>query len=113
MMLTGWQGGVTVLMVVLGTMATRFTPFLLFPPGKPTPKYIQYLSQVLPYAAMSLLVVYCLKNVSLTIQPFGIPEAVGILVTAGMHLWRRNMLLSIGAGTAVYMLLIQAVFSSL
>ncbi len=110
MMLTGWQGAVTILMVVLGTMATRFAPFLLFPPGKKTPRYIQYLSQVLPYAAMSLLVVYCLKNVTFTASPFGIPEAAGILVTGGIHLWRRNMLLTIGTGTAIYMLLIQAVF---
>ncbi len=110
MTLTGWQTAITIAMVVLGTMATRFAPFLVFPPGKPTPKYIQYLSQVLPYAVMGMLIVYCLKGVSLAVSPFGIPEALGIAVTAVLHVWKRNMLLSIGGGTLVYMVLVQAVF---
>lgn len=96
--------------VVLGTMTTRFLPFLIFPGSKPTPKYVQYLGKVLPYAVIGLLVVYCFKGVSLTTGFHGIPELLGTLSVAGLHLWKKNMLLSIGVGTIVYMLLVQLVF---
>ena len=66
-----WQGIATVAAVVLGTLVTRFLPFLLFPAGKPTPKFIQYLGRVLPFAVIGLLVIYCLKGVSVTAFPFG------------------------------------------
>ena len=101
---------ITVAMVVLGTMLTRFLPFLLFPAGKPTPKYIQYLGSVLPGAVFGLLVVYCLKNVSLLAGSHGIPELVSIALVVGLHLWKRQMLVSIAGGTVTYMLLIQMVF---
>lgn len=101
---------ITVGMVVLGTMITRFLPFLLFPSGKPTPKYIQYLGKVLPSAVFGLLVVYCLKNVSLFTGSHGIPEAVSIAVVAMLHIWKRQMLLSIAGGTVCYMLLVQFIF---
>lgn len=101
---------ITIAMVVLGTVITRFLPFLLFPAGKPTPKYIQYLGKVLAPAVFGLLIVYCLKGVSLFSGSRGLPELIGILVTAGLHLWRRQMLLSIAGGTVVYMLLVQLVF---
>lgn len=101
---------ITIGMVVLGTMVTRFLPFLLFPSGKPTPKYIQYLGKVLPSAVFGLLVIYCLKNVSLLTGSHGIPEAVSIAVVVILHLWKRQMLLSIAGGTVCYMLLVQFVF---
>lgn len=104
------QQVITIAMVVLGTMITRFLPFILFPAGKPTPKYVQYLGKALPGAVFSLLVVYCLKNVSLAGGSYGIPELLGILVTVGLHLWKRQMLLSIAGGTIAYMLLVQLVF---
>ncbi len=66
-----WQGIATVAAVVLGTLVTRFLPFLLFPAGKPTPKFIQYLGRVLPFAVIGLLVIYCLKGVSVTAFPSG------------------------------------------
>lgn len=97
-------------MVVLGTMLTRFLPFLFFPAGKPTPKYIQYLGQVLPLAMFGMLVVYCLKDVSLFEGSHGLPELLSIALTVGLHLWRRQMLLSIAGGTVCYMLLVQYVF---
>ena len=100
----------TIAVVALGTMLTRFLPFLLFPAGKPTPKFIRYLGKVLPSAVFGLLVVYCLKHVSLLSGSHGIPEAIGIAVTAGLQLWKRQMLLSIDGGTVVYMLLVQLVF---
>lgn len=97
-------------MVVLGTVMTRFVPFLVFPAGKPTPKYIQYLGKVLPAAVFGLLVIYCLKNVSLFAGSHGIPELIGIAVVVGLHLWKRQMLISIAGGTVCYMLLVQFVF---
>ena len=100
----------TVGAVALGTMTTRFLPFLLFPASRPTPKYVQYLGKVLPYAVIGLLVVYCFKDVSPAAAPHGIQEAIAVLAVAGLHLWKRNMLLSIGVGTVIYMLLVQLVF---
>lgn len=101
---------ITIAMVALGTMLTRFLPFLLFPAGKPTPRYVQYLGKALPGAVFGLLVVYCLKNVSLLSGSHGLPELIAILVVAGLHLWKRQMLLSIAGGTICYMLLVQLVF---
>lgn len=101
---------ITIAVVALGTMLTRFLPFLLFPAGKPTPRYVQYLGKALPGAVFGLLVVYCLKNVSLLSGSHGLPELIAILVVAGFHLWKRQMLLSIAGGTICYMLLVQLVF---
>lgn len=101
---------ITIAVVALGTMLTRFLPFLLFPAGKPTPCYVQYLGKALPGAVFGLLVVYCLKNVSLLSGSHGLPELIAILVVAGLHLWKRQMLLSIAGGTICYMLLVQLVF---
>ena len=95
---------ITIAAVVLGTMLTRFLPFLLFPAGKPTPRYVQYLGKALPGAVFGLLVIYCLKNVSLLSGSHGLPELIAILVVAGLHLWKRQMLLSIAGGTICYML---------
>ncbi len=110
MTMTTLQAVITIAMVVLGTMTTRFLPFFLFPPSRPTPRYIRYLGQVLPFAVIGLLVVYCLKDVSFISGSFGIPEAISIAVVAAMHLWQRKMLLSIASGTVVYMVLVQCVF---
>lgn len=101
---------ITIAMVVLGTMLTRFLPFLLFPAGKPTPKYIQYLGRVLPASVFGLLVIYCLKNVSVFTGSYGIPELLAILLVVVLHLWKRQMLLSIAGGTVFYMILVQTVF---
>lgn len=108
--MTFTQQLVTIGMVVLGTMLTRFLPFLLFPAGKPTPKYIQYLGTVLPSAVFGLLVVYCLRNVSLFTGNHALPEAISIAAVIGLHVWKRQMLLSIAGGTVCYMLLVQLVF---
>ena len=91
-------------------MLTRYLPFLLFPGNKPTPKYIRYLGNVLPAAVFGLLVIYCLKNVSLLTGSHGIPELVSIAVVIALHLWKRQMLLSIAGGTVCYMLLVQFLF---
>lgn len=97
-------------MVVLGTMMTRFLPFLLFPADKPTPKYVQYLGKVLPAAVFGLLVIYCLKDVNIFTGSHGIPELIAIRVVVLLHLWKKQMLLSIAGGTICYMLLVQLVF---
>lgn len=108
--MTFTQQLITIGMVILGTVLTRFLPFLLFPAGKPTPKYIQYLGTVLPSAVFGLLVVYCLKNVSLFTGNHAIPEIISIAAVIGLHVWKRQMLLSIAGGTVCYMLLVQLVF---
>ena len=100
----------TIAIVVFGTMLTRFLPFILFPANKPTPKYIQYLGTVLPSAVFGLLVIYCLKNVNILSGSHGIPELISVAVVVGLHVWKRQMLLSIAGGTICYMLLVQFVF---
>ena len=101
---------ITIAIVVLGTMLTRFLPFLLFPAGKPTPKYVRYLGKVLPPAVFGMLVIYCLKNVSIFTGSHAIPEMLSIALVVALHLWKRQMLLSIAGGTVSYMLLVQLVF---
>ena len=96
--------------VAVTTFSTRVVPFLIFPKGKEIPKVVQYLGKVLTPAVIGMLVVYCLKTTPVMEAPHGIPEAIAVLVTAGLHVWRRNNLLSIGAGTILYMVLIQVVF---
>ena len=96
--------------IALVTAVLRFLPFLIFGENRKTPPLVSYLGQVLPYAIMGMLVVYCLKGVSLTASPFGIPELLGCTAVTLLHIWKRNTLLSIGAGTVCYMLLVQFVF---
>ena len=95
---------------VLVTMATRFLPFLIFGENRKTPAIIEYLGKVLPFAIMGMLVVYCLKDVSVLRFPYGLPEIISCVVVAALHVWKRNSLLSIGGGTVCYMLLVQLVF---
>ena len=97
-----------ILIVAAVTTGIRLLPFVLF--RKKTPQFIMYLSQVLPFAIMGMLVVYCLKNVSLTTGSHGIPEAISILLVVILHKWKHNTLLSILVGTVVYMFLIQMIF---
>ena len=96
--------------IALVTAALRFLPFLLFGENRKTPPMITYLGKVLPFAIMGMLVVFCLKDVQLTDSPFGIPEAIGCAVVTVLHIWKRNTLLSIGAGTICYMLMVQFLF---
>lgn len=91
------------------TALIRFLPFLIFHKG--TPKPILYLGEVLPFAVMGMLVVYCLKNVSFISAPFGAPELLAILFVVIVHKWKHNTLLSVAGGTICYMLLVQVVFA--
>lgn len=93
----------------LVTILLRFLPFLIF--RKQTPAYITYLGKVLPPAIIGMLVVYCLKDITLTVRPHGLPELIAAACVVGLQVWRRNALISILSGTVVYMLLIQTVFN--
>ena len=101
---------ITIAMCSLGTMATRFLPFLVFRSDKPTPKYIQYLGKVLPGAIFGMLIVYCLRSIDLFSGTHGLPELLCVTVCALLHLWKRNELLSIFGSTILYMVLVQVVF---
>ena len=100
----------TIAVCALITAALRFLPFLIFGENRKTPPVITYLGQVLPFAIMGMLVVYCLKDMTFLSAPFGIPEIIGCTIVAGLHIWKRNTLLSIGAGTVCYMILVQFIF---
>ena len=105
MHLTTLQTLAIILAVAAGTQLTRWLPFWLFPENRQPPAAIVYLGRVLPPAMMGLLVVYCLKSVTWLSAPHGAPAVVAL------HTWKRNVLLSIAGGTALYMLLVQTVFS--
>lgn len=96
--------------VVLGTMTTRFLPFLIFNNDKETPAYIKYLGYMLPPAVFGLLIVYALREVDVTSFSGFIPEALAIGLIIVLYYWKENMLLSIAGGTIFYMILVQAVF---
>jgi len=108
--MTVMQEIITIALCAIATMLTRYLPFLVFRSDKPTPKYVRYLGKALPAAIFGMLVVYCLKNVSVFTGNYGLPEAVAIGLVVVLHLWKRNMLLSIAGGTMCYMLLVQVVF---
>ncbi len=92
------------------TILLRFLPFAVFSGNRKTPAYVTYLGKVLPYAIMWMLVVFCLKGVSLTAAPYGIPEAIACVLVVLLHVWKRNTLVSILGGTVCYMVLVQMVF---
>ena len=99
-----------ILVIAAVTAVLRFAPFFIFSGERPVPKFINYLGQVLPYSIMAMLVVYCLKGISFTKAPFGLPEMISVVLVAVLHIWKRNTLFSIICGTICYMLLIQFVF---
>ncbi len=101
---------ITCAMLVLGTVLTRFLPFLLFPSAEKTPQYVSYLGKVLPAAMFGLIVVYALRNTDFLGASHGLPELIAVALTAALHLWKRQMLLSILGGTIGYMLLVQFIF---
>ncbi len=96
--------------IAAGTAATRFLPFLLFPAGRRKPRWLLRLSNVIPSAAIAMLVVYCLKDVYFSLPQGFLPELISLAVVFFLHLWKRKSLLSIGGGTICYMILLQQVF---
>lgn len=109
MPLTAEQTCITIVALALGMVLTRFLPFILFPDSKEPPTLILYLGRVLPPTMMGLLVVYCFKSTSVLSAPYAVPELISVACIIVLHLWKRNVLLSIGAGTGLYMLLMQGV----
>ena len=105
------QSLVIILMVALATQITRWTPFLLFSGERKLPRVVEDLGKLLPPAMMGLLVVYCFKNVSWLSGSHGAPELLATAAVVGLHLWKKNVLLSIAGGTALYMVLLQVVFT--
>ena len=100
----------SVAIIALVTVALRFLPFALFGNGRKTPKIIEKLSSMLPYAIMGMLVVYCLKGTSFSSLGGFLPALIASAVVVLLHVWKRNTLLSIISGTVCYMLLVQLVF---
>lgn len=105
---------------VVATVLTRFIPFVVFRPGKPTPRLVLYLGKVLPASVFALLVVYCLKDITFVPRPgaagsaelLGVPfdtvaRLLAVAFTMAIHAWRKSMMWSIAAGTALYMVLIR------
>ena len=102
------RAAILVAVMAIVTMATRFTPFIVF--RKKTPAYISYLGNVLPSAIIGMLVIYCLKDVTVTARPFGIPELIASVCTAAVQAWKRSAVLSILIGTIIYMILMRVAF---
>ena len=108
--MSNWQVLSLILVMALVTAALRFLPFMIFTKGRKVPEIVAYLGRVLPYAAMAMLVVYCLKGISFVQMPFGLPELISVVLVVVLHVWKRNTLLSIIGGTVCYMMLVQMVF---
>ena len=109
--MTAVQMGLTIAVCTAATMLTRFLPFLIFSSKEQQPpEVVRYLGRVLPAAIFGMLIVYCLKGVSLTSGSHGIPEAIAIGVTVALHKWKHQTLASIAGGTLCYVLLVQMVF---
>lgn len=101
---------ITIAIAACATALTRFLPFMVFRSDRPTPRYLEYLGRALPPAVFAMLVVYCLKNISLVAAPYALPELIAVCVVVVLHLAFRKMLLSIGAGTVLYLLLVNVIF---
>ena len=99
-----------ILIMGIVTAATRLLPVVIFGRGKKVPDYILYLGKVVPYTAMGLLIVYCLKDVSIAEAPHALPEILALALVSGTYLWKRSAILSVVLGTVAYMLMVQGVF---
>lgn len=110
MTLTPSQSLIIIIAIALTTFMTRVIPFIVFPDNKETPKFISYLGKVLPYSAIGMLVIYCLKDVSLKNTHFWLAEFISVLVIILLHKWKKSTLISIGGGTILYMAMVQVLF---
>ena len=109
--MTDYRHAMIVIIVMgLAVLATRIVPVLIFGRGEKVPEFILYLGRVVPYTAMGLLIVYCLRDMPVLEAPHGLPELISLAVVTVTYLWRRNTILSVVIGTALYMFLVQSVF---
>ena len=101
---------IVIIVMGLAVLATRIVPVLIFGRGEKVPEFILYLGRVVPYTAMGLLIVYCLRDVPVFDAPHGLPELIALAVVAVSYIWKRNTIFSVVIGTALYMFLVQSVF---
>lgn len=106
-----WPAAIMVAIFAVATFLTRVLAFVVFPANRTTPRYVVYLGKVLPYAITTMLIVYCLKNVSIAVYPHGLPELIAIVVVSVIFLLFKNSLVAIASGTVLYMVLVQVVFA--
>lgn len=109
--MTTAQALTSIAIIAFFTFLTRAIPFLIFPKDKSIPKYIKYLGDVLPFAVIGMLIVYCLKTVSILTFPYGLPEGIAVIFVIIVHKWKHNLLFSVLGGTILYMVLVQTIFN--
>ncbi len=108
-MIPWYQAALMVAAAALCTWLTRAIPFLLFRNKQEPPQIVRYLGKALPGAIMSILIIYCVRNAGFSAPPYGLPQLIAIAVVAALHLWKRNILLSIAGGTVLYMVLLHVI----
>lgn len=109
--MTDYRHAMIVIAVMgLAVLATRIVPVLIFGRGEKVPEFILYLGRVVPYTAMGLLIVYCLRDMPVLEAPHGLPELISLAAVTVTYLWKRNTIMSVVIGTALYMFLMQSVF---
>ena len=108
-MIPWYQAALMVAAAALCTWLTRAIPFLLFRNKKEPPQFVRYLGKALPGAIMSILIIYCVRNAGFSVPPYGLPQLIAVAVVAALHLWKRNILLSIAGGTVLYMILLHVI----
>lgn len=101
---------ITALIIAAATLIIRFLPFIIIRKSIAERRYIKFLGNMMPYSMIALLVIYCLKDINLIKYPYGIPESISIAIIIVLHILKRNVLISIGAGTIIYMFLVQIIF---
>ncbi|MBR2390483.1 MAG: AzlD domain-containing protein [Mogibacterium sp.] len=109
--MTDTRHAMTVIAVMgLAVLATRIVPVLIFGRGEKVPEFVLYLGRVVPYTAMGLLIVYCLRDMPVLEAPHGLPELIALAAVTVTYLWKRNTIFSVVIGTVLYMFLVQSVF---
>lgn len=98
---------ITIAVMSAAVISTRFLPFIIFPSKERTPHFVRFLGKYLASAVFGMLIVYCLRDIKFTEGNHTLLQLAGILMCIVLHLWRRNMLLTIAGGTVFYMILIQ------
>ncbi len=101
-----------IIIIIMGaaTLATRILPVLIFGRNEKIPDLVLYLGRVVPFTAMGLLIVYCLKDVSVLQDPHALPEVIALAAVTVTYLWKKNPIFSVVMGTVLYMFLVQKVF---
>lgn len=104
------QTAASIAVMAVVTFLTRALPFFLFDRGGKPPRVVLYLGKYLPAGVIAMLLVYCLKGVGVQSPEQWLPSLLACGAVVGLHLWKRNNMLSIMGGTIFYMVLVQAIF---